>query len=268
MTCQHASHPLRLTIYTAFISVAVSACSPSLTVKSAETLQGKTSVNTLTPSQRKAVSAKWWQRFGDMQLVNLIQQALKANPDITVAQASLQAAQAQFAITTADFKPTIAASGSASRNTGNNSVSGGFNASWEVDLLGKKLKGAAIVEGRAVESGQLASIFDEDADFTEALNNIAKELEEDIEPDFSSSIIEEGKMRPNTKFEQAYIDILSALRDIDEEDMDYDFKNRHETTGDDLLDEDISTIEVVDSEPILDEVENCNCVNTQLTFQW
>jgi len=158
-----------------------------------------------------------------------------------------------------------------------------------LDLLGKKLKGAAIVEGRAVEAGQLASIFDEDADFTEALNNIAKELEEDIKPDFSSSIIEEGKMRPNTKFEQAYIDILHALRDINEDDMDYDFKNRHE--NDDIEDyadeeeviditetlsepspdeEDISTIEIVDTEPKLNENENvaCKCENKQLSFNF
>ena len=158
-----------------------------------------------------------------------------------------------------------------------------------LDLLGKKLKGAAIVEGRVIESGQLASIFDEDADFTEALNNIAKELEEDIQPDFSSSIIEEGKMRPNTKFEQAYIDILAEIRGVNEDDMDYEFKSRHESKEheveesiedvieeieneiieESIIEEDISTIEIDDSEPSKTE-ENvaCKCKNKQFTFDF
>jgi len=146
-----------------------------------------------------------------------------------------------------------------------------------LDLLGKKLKGAAIVEGRVVEGGQLASIFDEEADFTEALNNIAKELEEDIKPDFSSSIIEEGKMRPNTKFEQAYIDMLADIREIDVDEIDNEFKVRHQADEinelEDIMDSlesvDISTIEIDDSEPVENE-ENvaCKCEIKQLTFDF
>jgi hypothetical protein len=80
-----------------------------------------------------------------------------------------------------------------------------------LELLGKKLKGAAAVEGRKVEVGQLAQVYDEDADFTAALKRVAEKIEEEIQPDFSSSEIPEGKMRPNTVYEQAYIDILNEI---------------------------------------------------------
>jgi len=127
-----------------------------------------------------------------------------------------------------------------------------------LDGLGKKLKGAAIVEGRAVESGQLASLFDDDADITEALNNIAKEIDKNIKPDFSSSIIEEGKMRPNTKYEQAYIDILEKLTGINELEFEKNFEKA--TTDAEVVSEEIDEedtdiiIEDDKSENIVEEI--------------
>lgn len=152
-----------------------------------------------------------------------------------------------------------------------------------LDLLGKKLKGAAIVEGRVVEAGQLANEFDDDADFTEALNNIAKEIEEDIKPDFSSSIIEEGRLRPNTKFEQAYIDILEEVKHTNFDDLEESVFHHHEhdevekinlteiDSEDDISDEDIASMEVDENEINEEELsENvaCKCKSGQLSFDF
>lgn len=79
-----------------------------------------------------------------------------------------------------------------------------------LDLIGKKLKGAAMVEGKKVESGQLASVFDDESDLTAIFNEIADDINSEIEIDFSSHEIEPGKLRPNTTFEQEYIDLLGV----------------------------------------------------------
>jgi len=70
-----------------------------------------------------------------------------------------------------------------------------------LDIMAKKMRAAAVIEGTKVTEGQIASVFDDDADFTRALNNIANELEQDFKPDFSSSTVEEGKLRPATVLE-------------------------------------------------------------------
>jgi len=81
-----------------------------------------------------------------------------------------------------------------------------------LDILGKKMRAAATVEGRRVEGAQLANEFDDDADFTAALNKIADELEEELELDFSDSRIEAGKPRPWTKLEARFMDILESIQ--------------------------------------------------------
>lgn len=78
-----------------------------------------------------------------------------------------------------------------------------------LDIMSKKMKSAATIEGTKVQDGQLAAVFDDDADFTAALNAISDELRTEFNPDFSSSFVEEGKLRPATKMEVYYEDLVS-----------------------------------------------------------
>jgi len=86
-----------------------------------------------------------------------------------------------------------------------------------LDIMAKKMRAAAVIEGTKVETGQIASVFDDDADFTRALNNIANELESEFKPDFSSSTIEEGKLRPATVLETRFEEILKEVKGTEEE---------------------------------------------------
>ncbi|HPE60704.1 MAG: efflux transporter outer membrane subunit [Thiothrix sp.] len=87
-------------------------------------------------AQRQPVRAGWWQQFGDATLTGLVDQALKAHPDISSARASLQAARAQGVIADAGLLPSLSGSGSARRSSGSNSFSAGMDASWELDFFG------------------------------------------------------------------------------------------------------------------------------------
>ncbi len=81
-----------------------------------------------------------------------------------------------------------------------------------LDIVAKKMRSAATIEGKKVVEGQIASVFDDDADFTAALNAIAEEIEQVFKPDFTSNQIEEGSLRPHTKLESEYLDILKEVK--------------------------------------------------------
>jgi NodT family efflux transporter outer membrane factor (OMF) lipoprotein len=64
----------------------------------------------------KAPSATWWQAFGSPELNALVEQALRANPNMQAAEASLRQAQENVKAQQGAFFPDLTASGSASRN--------------------------------------------------------------------------------------------------------------------------------------------------------
>ena len=66
-------------------------------------------------NQGQAVSAKWWTLFGSDALNALVEEALKANPDLQSAKAALRAAQENLAAQRADFFPTLDGSHNSSR---------------------------------------------------------------------------------------------------------------------------------------------------------
>lgn len=110
-------------------------------------------------------------------------------------------------------------------------------------VTAKKMKAAATVEGKKVTEGQLAQEFDDDVDFTAALNSIADEIQTSLVPDFSSSVIEEGKLRPLTKLEAEY----EALC------VEYDLDNKRDDSEDEEeIEEDNSEdeIEVKEEAPV------------------
>jgi outer membrane protein, multidrug efflux system len=90
--------------------------------------------------------SRWWSRFEDPTLSQIISTALKDNPNMASASARIKESRARRNATRASLFPSLGGSASTSSNTsdrerlGNNSTtsySAGLNASWEVDLFSK-----------------------------------------------------------------------------------------------------------------------------------
>lgn len=89
--------------------------------------------------------AAWWWRLNDPLLTQLMDEALRASPDLRSAQARLHEARARRDAADAGRYPAVSASGNASRSRSNketgsgatrNFFSAGFDASWEFDVFG------------------------------------------------------------------------------------------------------------------------------------
>ena len=102
----------------------------------------------LTATQPAAETmSRWWTRLNDPILSDLMEQARTNNLDVRQAEARLRQARAQRGAAKADLFPTIEASASGTR-TQSSEVDGerttsslfknGLDASWELDLFGKK----------------------------------------------------------------------------------------------------------------------------------
>jgi NodT family efflux transporter outer membrane factor (OMF) lipoprotein len=90
---------------------------------------------------------RWWTLFGDDQLQRLVDQAVKANKDLKIAEARVREARAQWLLAGGAALPTVDASGAYSRvrqsenapsSSGRtyNLYQAGFDAGWEIDLFG------------------------------------------------------------------------------------------------------------------------------------
>jgi multidrug efflux system outer membrane protein len=104
-------------------------------------------------TNRTALAAEWWTTFSDPKLNSLIARAVQSNYDLRIAEARLRQARAQRRFSTADFWPTLDASGSYTRERvsenalqavapgvplENNLYQAGFDAAWEIDVFGGK----------------------------------------------------------------------------------------------------------------------------------
>jgi NodT family efflux transporter outer membrane factor (OMF) lipoprotein len=103
-----------------------------------------------------AATAAWWKNFHDGELDSLIERAACSNLDLRIAQARVREARAQYRIASADFWPTVDATGSYARQREsknqplvgpgdhlppgipfeNGFYQSGFDASWEIDVFG------------------------------------------------------------------------------------------------------------------------------------
>lgn len=106
---------------------------------------------------------RWWQQFGDPQLVALIEQSFRANPDLLAARASLRASRALERAALADGSPAITANASSGASKrGGSSVSeswvAGFDANWEMDVFGGIRRG--IEAAQADSAAAAASVAD------------------------------------------------------------------------------------------------------------
>jgi NodT family efflux transporter outer membrane factor (OMF) lipoprotein len=123
-----------------------------------------------------AVSAQWWEGFGDEQLNSLVAQALQSNPSLRVAQARLARAQAVTEVADAATLPQLGAQFDATRQryTANGLVppplagtiretgTAQLSASWELDFFGKNRAAldAAVGSMHAAEAdAQAASVL-------------------------------------------------------------------------------------------------------------
>jgi NodT family efflux transporter outer membrane factor (OMF) lipoprotein len=102
-----------------------------------------------------AALARWWDTLHDPLLSQLIERALAGNLDRRQAEARVREARARRGIAGADRFPTLAASGSASRQRSSEQAgtgltselySTGFDADWEVDVFGGKRRALQAAE--------------------------------------------------------------------------------------------------------------------------
>jgi NodT family efflux transporter outer membrane factor (OMF) lipoprotein len=116
-----------------------------------------------TPGQ---VDTRWWRQFGDPQLTALIERALKDSPDLAEATARLAEARANRDAAAGGRLPSVNATGSATENRLSENgqlpvgqIPGfqrdfslfdlGFDASWEIDLWGRRTRQVEAAEARA-----------------------------------------------------------------------------------------------------------------------
>jgi NodT family efflux transporter outer membrane factor (OMF) lipoprotein len=103
-----------------------------------------------------AATAAWWTNFHDAELDSLIERAACSNLDLRIAQARVREARAQYRIASADFWPSVDATGSYAREREsknqplvgpgdhlppgipfeNSFYQSGFDAAWEIDVFG------------------------------------------------------------------------------------------------------------------------------------
>jgi outer membrane protein, multidrug efflux system len=88
--------------------------------------------------------SRWWEQLSDATLTDLINRALKSNPDLSTAQARLRQSRADRNVAKAGLLPSLGASAAVSaKQSGSSSYSPGFDASWEPDIYGATRKGIA-----------------------------------------------------------------------------------------------------------------------------
>ena len=126
--------------------------------------------NEATGTDAAAVSPTWWTTFGSPELQSLVAEALAGSPDLAIATARVQQAEAQVRVVGASLFPVLSAdagaSGHRTRTVGgaksgsaivDSAGSIGLTASYELDLWGKNRAGV-----RSAESSAAAARFDRD----------------------------------------------------------------------------------------------------------
>ncbi len=117
--------------------------------------------------------SKWWQQQGDPLLLDLIEAAQKASPNVSQALQRIAQARANQAQANAALFPGISAQASAGRGVNQvgvpsaTTVQGGLMASWELDLVGAN---------RAVSDAASAQVQSSQAQWHDARVSVAAEV--------------------------------------------------------------------------------------------
>lgn len=105
--------------------------------------------------------SKWWETWGDTELLSLVEAAQASNTDIRTAKANLDYALAQLTVADSAFFPTIGGSSDGGRShrmgRGSNSFGIGLNGNWTIDAGGTY---AAALASRADYVSSLSSLGD------------------------------------------------------------------------------------------------------------
>ncbi len=129
-------------------------------------------IEAVTPGR---VERQWWQAMGDLVLAALVEQAIASAPDVREAEARVLEARAQRDAVLGGQQPQAQVTGSASENmlSKNGQLPAGripglerdfplfdvgFDASWEIDFWGRKVRQA---ESAAARTGQAEAAADE-----------------------------------------------------------------------------------------------------------
>ncbi|MFA9215855.1 MAG: efflux transporter outer membrane subunit [Sphingomonadaceae bacterium] len=167
------------------MAVLLSACAavgPSYHAPTAETLALPPTWQAAQPHQGQSAQLQdWWARLGDPLLVELQRSANANNPSMQKATARIAAARASLASSKAAGAPSLNGSGSATRASAgaanssggtivNSTLSGGLDASWELDLFGSVRRN---VEASA------ATAQAREADWNDARVSLAAEVASD-----------------------------------------------------------------------------------------
>ncbi len=114
-----------------------------------------------------ALTRDWWRGFGSAELARLIDEALRASPDMAIAAERILQAEAQVRIAGASLFPALSLGAGTSRRetrpeggswSGADSSSATLSASYEVDLWGQIAAGK-----RSAESSLLGTRYDREA---------------------------------------------------------------------------------------------------------
>ncbi|GAN61441.1 membrane protein [Acetobacter cibinongensis] len=108
----------------------------------------------------------WWKTLGDPQLDDLVRRARNANPDVAIAIARIRQGHAETRLQSANFFPDLSSNTSYARARFPSGGNGGpvsnveayfqgFDASWEIDILGEKRRAleAAKANRQSAEAG-------------------------------------------------------------------------------------------------------------------
>ncbi len=144
------------------------------------------------PTANPVDAARWWKSLNDPELDSLVEQAIRANPDLEIALDRLQEARAEESVALGGLLPVAGGGGGAAVGTGTNSTKGrvagplnaatnstgyqeitevaGFDANWELDFFGKNRRfvEAAYADAQAAAEARNAVLVSLVADVVRA----------------------------------------------------------------------------------------------------
>lgn len=131
-----------------------------------------------------------------------------------------------------------------------------------LEIMSKKMRAAATVDGKRVLSGQLAEEFDDEKDITEALNSIADNIERKYEADFSASYNAGGQQREKTVLEEEYSNILKKVRAEREASTEVEIIEAKVVKVEKVTEVKPSIAEAMSKDPILEEVDVAGLISS------
>jgi len=126
---------------------------------------GPTTVPATQPAATSENLSQWWKAFNDPVLASLVEEALKSNLDMRIAQARIRQARANRGIAVSGIGPSVDASGSfqgsqassggqmgGGKSPVTNQYQVGFDAGWEIDIFGGVRRGIEAADAQIISA--------------------------------------------------------------------------------------------------------------------